>query len=89
MKHEVAAGDGFGPAGVGGEIGCKKRQRASRRGVACLEHRAQIELTRQRTHRRALSVAGVQQLQDAMRTDKSGLARQSTCSPLMLFSWSR
>ncbi len=74
VQHEVATGRGFGPAGVGGEVGGEERQALAGVGARGLQHGAHLGLALERAHRGAHAVAGREQLQDAVRGDEARAA---------------
>jgi hypothetical protein len=74
MEDEAAAGYGFGPSGVSGEIGCDEGESILAGGAGNVQHAPNIGLTLQGTDGSPYAVACAEKLVDAMGAHKSRAA---------------
>jgi hypothetical protein len=74
VEDEAAAGYGFGPSGVSGEIGCDEAESILAGGASYVQHGPNIGLTLQGTDGGAHTVACAEKLVDTVGTNKSRTA---------------
>ena len=82
MQDVVAPGDGFGPAGIGVQVGADDRQTVTDiTGATLAQHGANVAFACQVADGGAGLVPGRQQLDQAMGPDEAGAARDQNLRP--------